>query len=46
MRSKIGLIFRFAILGMLVSLQLNAQNINVKGTIADLNGDPVIGAAV
>ncbi len=46
MRSKIGLIFRFAILGMLVSLQLNAQNINVRGTITDLNGDPVIGAAV
>ncbi len=46
MRSKIGLFFRFAILGMLVSLQLNAQNINVRGTITDLNGDPVIGAAV
>ena len=43
MRSKIGLIFRFAILGLLMSMSLNAQNVNVKGTITDLNGDPVIG---
>ncbi|MBR5073148.1 MAG: hypothetical protein IKX29_06330 [Bacteroidales bacterium] len=40
------MIFRFAILGLLMSMSLNAQNVNVKGTITDLNGDPVIGAAV
>ena len=31
---------------MLVSVGLYAQNITVKGTVTDANGDPIIGAAV
>ena len=46
MRSKFGSVFGLSLLGLLMSLSLNAQNINVSGTISDLNGEPVIGAAV
>lgn len=31
---------------LLLSLGLSAQNITVKGTVTDVNGEPVIGAAV
>ena len=46
MRTRIRLSLGSAFLAMLLSMSLNAQNINVRGKISDLNGDPVIGAAV
>ena len=46
MKSKFGLVFGLSFLCLLASLSLRAQNVNVTGTISDVNGEPVIGAAV
>ena len=46
MKSRFGFIFGLAFLSLLMALPLRAQNVNVSGTITDVNGDPVIGAAV
>ena len=41
-RKSLGL----SVLALLLSLTVSAQNITVKGTVSDQNGEPVVGAFV